>query len=257
MFESTPNKFLKHTNNVFPEYPVVFSACDSKYFLEHAPAFIASAESIGKDVHIHIYDPTSEAIAMFLNIKTFQDLKIKLTLSFSASVQNFKSHNEYRTYCACIRFVALPELLKFAKKVMTLDIDCLMMKEFNFPEKSIGYFSREPLEGTVGWEKEGTKVLASAIYFDERAIEFTQKIKERITQGPLLWFLDQVAISEVLSNSDVDAEHFDTQFLDSEFNEDSIIWNGKGPRKYDNVRYVAKKNEFASRFVFPEAWDIE
>ena len=38
--------------------------------------------------------------------------------------------------------------------------------------------------------------------------------------------------------------YLDSKFMDWEFVEGSTIWTGKGPRKYDNPTYVAKKAEF-------------
>lgn len=251
MFEqSTP--LYQSSDIIFPDYPVVFASCDSRYFIEHGPAFIASANAIGKNVHIHLYDATAEASSLFVNIQSFQNLKIKLTVSGSSPVQEFASHDEYRTYCACMRFIVLPELLVSAKNVLTLDIDCLLMKDFDFPQKSVAYFPREPIPGTVGWENQGTRVAAGAVYFNEDAINLTKKIKDRILQGPLKWFLDQIALSEVLDN--VDAHHFDSEFMDWEFKEGTTIWTGKGPRKYDNPVYISKKKEFNDMFTFPEEW---
>ena len=37
-----------------PTKPVVYAACDTKYFVEHAPSLIYSINDIGKDIHIHI-----------------------------------------------------------------------------------------------------------------------------------------------------------------------------------------------------------
>ena len=38
---------------------------------------------------------------------------------------------------------------------------------------------------------------------------------------------------------------FGPEFMDWEFIENTTIWTGKGPRKYDNPVYVGKKEEFA------------
>ena len=37
---------------------------------------------------------------------------------------------------------------------------------------------------------------------------------------------------------------FDGNFMDWEFVEDTVIWTGKGPRKYENQRYLKAKNDF-------------
>ena len=37
---------------------------------------------------------------------------------------------------------------------------------------------------------------------------------------------------------------FDNDFMDWEFREGTVIWTGKGSRKFDNPTYVNAKNEF-------------
>jgi hypothetical protein len=77
-------------------------------------------------------------------------------------------------------------------------------------------------------------------------MEFALNVANRIRQGPITWFLDQVAISETYQNMKdrYNYHYFDSKFMDWEFVEGSTIWTGKGPRKYDNPTYVAKKAEF-------------
>lgn len=228
---------------MYPDYSVVYASCDDKYFIEHAPAFIASTNLVGKNTHINVLNPSKETYSLFQKIKNQTD--IKLTMSESIMPET-NSLDAFRTYCACSRFIQLPDLLTKAKKVMVLDIDCLVMKDFEFPKESVGYFPREPLQGTVGWENQGTRVAAGAVYFSEEALNLTIEVRDRIMKGPLRWFLDQIALSEVLGN--VDAHYFDEQFMDWEFLEGTTIWTGKGPRKHNNQKYVEKKKEFAECF---------
>ena len=49
---------------MLPEYPVVFAACDAEYYKKHAPAFISSCQSIGKDVHVHVHNHDEECIEL-------------------------------------------------------------------------------------------------------------------------------------------------------------------------------------------------
>jgi hypothetical protein len=178
--------------NEFPNYPVVFACCDSLYFRKYAPAFVSSLNAIKKDVHIHIIDWDQSDVDLFEKMKDKVDIKFTVTLHRDRTKQR---DEEKRTYYACSRFIILPYLLESAGKVMTLDIDMLIMKDFDFPEKSIGYFPRMSLPGTSGWEKRGTKVLASVTYFTKESIDYAWKIRERILQGPFQWFLDQVVLS--------------------------------------------------------------
>jgi len=225
-----------------PTWPIVFAACDFHYFKEHAPSFIYSCNDAGKDVHVHVVGADQETfnIANILNT----DTDVKTTFSYSDDENMGRGQ---RTYYACLRFLVMPILLPYAKKIMTLDIDCMVMKDFEWPEQPAGYFPRKPLEGTNEWENRGTRVAAGAVYMDERAMPLADAVSKRIQQGPWQWFLDQIALSEcfdAVSDSENQIAKFDTQFMDWEFIEGTTIWTGKGPRKYDNPTYVAKKDEF-------------
>lgn len=228
-----------------PTTPVVMAACDSKYFLDHGPAFIASADKAGMDCHIHVVNPTDDVFTEFEDYSKKVDVSLTLTYS-KFPTEQIAEQDGTRTYYACLRFLVAPFLLQNCKKMLILDIDCVIMKPFEFPEKPLAYFPREPIPGTVGWESEGTTVAAGAVYYDIRATNAAVAVSETIKNMPLRWFVDQIALSRVFNAVDSEhVHHFDSQFMDWEFIEGTTIWTGKGPRKYDNPTYVAKKKEFA------------
>lgn len=226
-----------------PTSPVVFAACDSKYFLEHAAPLIYSASEVGKkDVHVHIVNPTDEAISLagVLNATTKQ----RVTYTYNDMEFPDWTPEMIRAYYASLRFLVAPHILQTCGAMLILDIDCMVMQEFDYPTKPIGFFPRESLPGTVGWEAEGTKVAAGAVYYHKNAFEVAAGVADELSKLPLQWFNDQIALSNTFNKvqqSDV-FHHFDGQFMDWEFNEGSVIWTGKGNRKYDNVDYVSKKN---------------
>jgi hypothetical protein len=130
---------------------------------------------------------------------------------------------------------------------LVIDTDCLIMNHIEISgDDQIGLFLREPLPGTQGWENQGSRVAAGVVYYSHDAINFAKKVRLRIKQGPLAWFLDQVALNETYQShiGDYRFNYFDNKFMDWEFIEGTTIWTGKGPRKYDNPTYVSKKNEF-------------
>lgn len=227
-----------------PKTEVVFAACDSEYFLQHGQAFIYSANDVGKNVHVHIVNPTDKALslAVLLNATT----KVDTTFSFN-DVELNGSAEETRTYYACVRFLVLPTIIQTAKKVLVLDIDGYIMSDFSIDRTSVaGYFPREPLAGTTGWEAEGTRVAAGAVYVAE--LRIAEMIADEIKKQPLRWFADQIALSRVFSRPELKdlakIAIFDSEFMDWEFKKNTKIWTGKGPRKYDNPKYLEKKREF-------------
>jgi len=229
-----------------PTSPVVFAACDSKYFLEHAAPLIYSASEVGKkDVHVHIVNPTDEAISLagVLNATTKQ----RVTYTYNDMEFGEEWTPEMiRAYYASLRFLVAPHILQTAGGMLIVDVDCIFMNEFDYPTKPIGFFPRESLPGTAGWEAEGTKVAAGAVYYHKNAFEVATAVADELSKLPLQWFNDQIALSRTFARVDnKDAfHHFDSMFMDWEFVEGSVIWTGKGPRKYDNPEYVAKKNKW-------------
>ncbi len=227
-----------------PTKPVLFAACDSRYFFEHGPAFIYSANDVGSDIHIHIVDPIPEAysIAAVLNSTTTVDI----SYTFSFSNPDLDEHQR-RTYYACIRFLVLPLLLPHAKKILTLDIDCLIMRAVAFPTTECAYFPRQvaDIEGVSGWIKEGSKVAAGAVYLTDAALNVADAIAKTINTLELKWYADQIALSAIFDQVPVQfVSHFDESFMDWGFVEGTVIWTGKGPRKYNNEKYLERKKSF-------------
>jgi len=229
-----------------PLSPVVFAACDSKYFLEHGQAFVYSASDNHFCCHIHIINPSEEALALAGIISA--TCKTRTTYTFEDVDTSQWSPDQERTFYSCSRFLVLPHILEYATEVMVLDIDCMIMEPFKFPTTACGYFPREPLPGTVGWEAEGTRVAAGAVYMKNTAHSVAVAVAKTIANGELKWFADQVALSQVFKS--VTPEHiteFDGQFMDWEFIEGTSIWTGKGPRKFNNPKYVTKKQSYKLR----------
>ncbi len=86
---------------------------------------------------------------------------------------------------------------------------------------------------------------AGCVYLDDRALPVAQAIAKRIEEGPMRWFIDQIALAEVFERvDDNDVTKFDGNFMDWEFVDGTVIWTGKGPRKYENKTYIEAKNRF-------------
>ena len=229
-----------------PTNPVIMAACDSKYFIEHGPAFMYSCSDNDYSVHVHIINPTPQALSLAGILAATSTGAVTYTFE-DKDFEGFTWDQE-RTYYACSRFLVLPEILNSSRSVMVLDIDCMVMRHFMFPETPCGYFPRVPLEGTTGWEAEGTRVAAGVVYMNASALSVANAVADYISKSPLKWFADQIALSRVFAGvSDENITTYDNQFMDWEFIEGTAIWTGKGPRKHDNPVYVAKKNSYPLR----------
>lgn len=232
-----------------PVGQVFFAACDANYFKKFAPAFVSSiAENSSYNIHIHVINPDDEvfALACYMNSRVSQHV----TYTFQDSDLSEYSQEQKRALYASLRFLVAPFLLSHADALMILDIDCMVMKNFEFPPYPVGYFPREPLPGTVGWEAEGTKCAAGCVFLDRSALNVATAISETLGGLELKWFNDQIALNHVMSQlPQTFLKKFDSDFMDWEFKEGTAIWTGKGPRKYDNEIYVAKQHEYHDKIM--------
>ena len=228
---------------MFPTYPVIFSSCDNEFFREFAIPFCSSCSQNGFDVHINIINPTmsSHHISRYIQ----KVCKTRMTFSFEKVDISGLDTMERKSLYACSRFLLLPEMIRSAKKVMVLDIDSLVVNKFEFPTKSVGFFPR--------FEEElpSKKVAAGIMYFTEKSLPLakvvSKNIKNRISKKGYNWGMDQFSIYHAFKEVDLSESHvFDNSFLDWEFSDDTFIWTGKGPRKYNNKKYLEKMDYFIS-----------
>lgn len=234
----------------------LFASCDSKYLHAHAPALIASAASADNAIHLHVIAPQDGDIeflghlsSRYHSIAGWPQSEFTYSTAPQWAVGEQVRGDALRTVYATDRFISvMTQMIARPDQYLIIDTDCLIMKHISESElySDVGLFLRDPLPGTVGWEAQGTRCAAGAVYYSSRAIDFAMNVANRIRQGPLTWFLDQVAISETYANMKdrYRYQYFDANFMDWEFKEGTTIWTGKGPRKYDNPTYVAKKNYF-------------
>ena len=227
-----------------PQGQVFFAACDANYFKKFAPAFVSSISSNSStNIHIHVINPDDEvlALACYLNSRVSQHV----TYTFEDADLSQYSSEQKRALYASLRFLVAPFLLSYADQLLILDIDCMVMQNFEFPAMPVGYFPREPLPGTVGWEAEGTKCAAGCVFLDKSAMNIATAISETLSGLETKWFNDQIALNHVMTQVPEEfVKKFDSDFMDWEFKEGTAIWTGKGPRKYDNETYVAKQHEY-------------
>jgi hypothetical protein len=238
-------------NNFF-----AMTSCDPLYLADHGPAFVASVAKAGNNCHINVVLPTQSAMIDIADYtKAFRALRKYNTQSISFTFSEFditgKKNEEIRTYYACSRFIVASDLLNFGSGSMFItDVDCIFMDVVPEPDANLGIFLRESLPGTVGWEAEGTRVAAGAVYYNRNIGMFADSVSSIIQSSPLAWFLDQVALSRCYTDykDSMNVHLYDSKFMDWEFIEGTTIWTGKGPRKYNNPVYVAKKNEYTKMF---------
>lgn len=234
----------------------LFASCDSGYLHAHAPALVASAASVDNSIHLHVIDPRDGDMEFLDHLSSrYHNIagwpQSDFTYSTAPMWIQYPAIRDdtIRTLYATDRFLSvMTQMIARPDQYLIVDTDCLIMKHISESDLhgDVGLFLRDPLPGTSGWEAQGTRCAAGAVYYSSRAMDFAMNVANRIRKGQIAWFLDQVALSETYENMKdrYNYQYFDANFMDWEFKEGTTIWTGKGPRKYDNPTYVAKKNHF-------------
>lgn len=233
----------------------IFTSCDPVYLRDHAPTLVASAVLSGHDIHLHVSYIEKEIDVMSIKDEcgrlAGRCLDIApdslVTYSVSSIEQNVEPDRDTRVYYACDRFYSARYWLRNFKSLFIVDTDCLIMRKMEEPAESIGLFLRKPLDTTIEWETEGTRVAAGLVYVKNDILgqQFLDTVVHHINDGPARWFLDQVSLSRVSNLIDSDKIHkFGPETLDWEFLPGTSIWTGKGDRKYNNEKYISMKYSF-------------
>ena len=224
-----------------PTGDVIFASCDSIYFNNFGIPLLYSANEHGNNLHLHVINPTKQDIDLLFR------LRIEKNFTFTYEENNINN----REYYSCNRFMVAHEFLSTADKLLIIDTDCLVMDRLEFPDAHLGLFLRDPLPGTIGWENEGTHVAAGMVLLSKEAKHFAKDLSTALYEHELIWFLDQVMLWRLYNEYKqvLDFHLFTEKDMDWEFLPDTKIWTGKGPRKYDNPKYVAEQQKYRDMYV--------
>lgn len=228
-------------------------------YLNYAYAII---NSINKNcshlkIHLHLVDINEEDE----QITKLRDLSI-YPIDFSFSQKNLNpnktlnkgnvSYSERGAYSANIRMNILYDLMiKGCQYLLYVDVDSIIRKdlstlfdlikstEVTFQKTGSGNQYSKFKSGVIG-----VKTTPNSLLFFKKVSEFIEK------NGYCTWGIDQLSLyhifNEMIETKKCDWQQLPTTYLDYSFNTDSIIWTGKGQRKYLNNIYV---NEYQKYFT--------
>lgn len=233
--------------NVQRDDLVIYFAADSTYFWQHGLTLLASVgrHSPGAACHVHVINPDAGVAQA---VEAVCRLLPGIKLSYSYEHVDFAgcTDTHVRTYYASVRFVRLAEIFAASPaSYLCLDADSILRHDVvargSWREvKDVGLRMRFD-------ERPHMNVVASASIWraNEDAAKFIKRVRELIKSTlearEAVWFLDQVVLSYVareLGLSDVAVSQLDMTYLDWFFDDDSLIWTGKGKRKSDDDRYT-------------------
>lgn len=240
---------------------VIVAGCDSKYLQQHGKAFIRSVAATGQQAVIVLFLEQHEQFI----VPSFRIPKTISIITDRTLVKRFPNADR-KTLWACGRFWYASKLFyKFKKpcitqKMLIVDIDAVVRGPVDwddFKDVAVSLYKRQPL-AVAGWEKEGTEFAAGAVMLKRGVGQtFAQNVANELETmydcGELKWFADQVAINRAFNNTFLykeNSSHFiqmPKKYIDWEFRNESVIWTGKGARKFSNQRFVDERSYYERR----------
>ena len=217
---------------------VVYFSCDPLYYENHGRALVDSCLKYGENVIVNIDTPTH-----YVDVDVMEEGVVFTNTNFVAEYPNAQK----RTVWASSRFLHMPK--HNHSGMLILDADCFLRKPIDWSDfDGVDYslFLRDPLPGTVGLEKEGSRVAAGAVYVKRVFQDFFASNLKNILNANLnhysnAWFIDQLSLYDLYKNVFDEYEHRTNSFfnfkqmpqkyIDWEFTPDSTVWTGKGNRK--------------------------
>ena len=229
--------------------PVIFVACDNKYFNEHAKflAYSLHRQNRGRlALHLHLYSPSADTLNA---VKAMQRSMPELAIGISAEHGSVPIANVF-TYYASMRFVRAHQMqVVYRRDVCVIDADALFNLSWDKLESrlpanadlalacpSIAPFWEQVLAGFVLVRDTpvGQRFLRGTAHF----------IANNLVRNNSMWFMDQVALAaenERLADMPGSVARFDhATLIDMAHGDDALCWavttQKTGNRKYERVK---------------------
>jgi tetratricopeptide (TPR) repeat protein len=235
------------TPEVAPEDTVIFCVADNAYFWEHVLVLLGSLGHHDPDsaCHVHVINPD---VGVASAVDAVREILPNLRLSYSYEYIDLTECSEahVRTYYASVRFVRLAELIvQSPASYLCLDADCIVKGDITsaisrFSTCDVGIRRRfsEHTHMTVAAGALLVRPTPAARDFIEQV---SARIRSTLEAGDAVWFLDQIVLGWVLremEGGDLNAKQLDMSFIDWFFQDDSLVWTGKGKRKASDTKYT-------------------
>lgn len=208
-----------------------YFAADSRYFDLYGKALALSLKknATWSLIHVHLYNPTPEQ-ENWCSCKDISYTQERIDAN----------HPEFRTLCACIRFIRIPEIFKNEARIISFDCDVIANN--NIP---LSLFLSDTDKSKVTLKK-GGKALASSVSFglDNFRHEYSKRLIENFEKDNIFWFLDQVLLDELVGEGYLDVLRPD--WSNTKMLPDRMIWTAKGARKENKPQYIELVNQYNS-----------
>ena len=199
-----------------------YFAADNIYFDLYGKALALSLldRAPWSKIHVHFYNQTIEQ----------KDWCERKNISYSNDIID-RDNPEFKTLCACIRFIRIPEIFDPSAKIISFDCDVIANTTIPLTK-----FLEATNISKITIRK-GGRSLASAISFglDDFRNTYSTRLKESFKQGNIYWFLDQDILDSMLIEKSI--PKLDSEWTGTKMTPDRMIWTAKGDRKTSRVQY--------------------
>jgi len=228
---------------------VLLCACDTGY-LDYAVRLILSAEvfSPGSHIVLHIVNPTDKARNRLVQIQSRLNHTWLWISHESVDLSEF-TPEQRRAYYASVRFLRLSELMQdWENDFLVLDSDALVVNPVEGPFSQDSDAQVSLLRRDLGDEQvpEHLAVAAGTVWLGNTAAgrEFASRLATELQilleSGAASWFMDQRILGKLVRDqrSVIRVGNIDKRYVDWTFADESVIWQAKGDRKLNDLRFV-------------------
>jgi len=204
---------------------------DTGYFNTWTKLFIKSAKihAPWAHIHVHIFDGTPEDQTWCLENNV--TVTIETTpLEYSTNIDTKKA------FWVNTRFIRIPELFNDNTAIIAIDSDSLFKNALSEQQ-----FDNDLQNSWVTVRGEEKSSLGSAVGFGPDIVRHIYREKLLEHKNNLKWFLDQNVLDSMLKDKKI--KEMDLRYSDFTSQPDSIIWTGKGDRKFKK-RFAALADNY-------------
>lgn len=227
-----PYKELDVGNKI--SYDCFYCPSDSFYFNTWTKLFILSAKEHAPwaKVHVHIFDITDDDKEWCT--------KYNVSYTYETTPEEFsKSLETKKDYWVNIRFCRIPEIFNDSATVLSIDSDSLFNRKLMQKE-----FEKDSQESWVTVREKGSGSLGSCVLFSKNTPS-RNILRDRLLlhwgKETFKWYLDQEILDQMLNENLINS--FTMKYSDYRCTPYSIIWTGKGDRKFKK-RFPVLANKY-------------
>jgi len=227
----------------------VFTSCDPGY-LDHAVALVRSLEAFspGALVVLHVANPRNEDVARAQDLAaTLRHTRLHISLE-DVDLTDMSAERR-RAYFASMRFLRLSEVMRsLGGAVLCVDADSLFVSPLDgdFTNKANAEICLVRREQEGKDTPDHLRVANGSIWIrpTEGALDWLDAVAKELAGlfagDGAEWFVDQAVVARQLDafRRRVVALNIKPRYADWEFRQGSVLWAGKGQRKFADLRFV-------------------